>query len=224
MLVPQVLQGAIQLSEHLAAHPETSGDHLAGHMQATTVRNTKGQPVAGTHHMGSDMQEPKGENIEQVLRDLEELVDRDLSAKQEKDEKGREQASSSLPEVDQMAEWPSSNSVVTFPSIQLPNISHPSSSSAWLTQTTPPSLGPLSPPRPSLRSTPYKRGGPGVQMGTRGNTEVAWRPCICLFSFIHRWPAGSVVGCLTMQTSSNSIEFSCTVGGGRPRSWFNHRP
>ena len=140
-------------------------------MQAATVRNTKGQPVASTHHMGSDMQEPKGENIEQVLRDLEELVDRDLSAKQQEEEKVTEQASSSLPEVDQMAEWPSTNSIVAFPSIQLPSISDPSSSS-WLTQTPAPSLGPLSPPRPSLRSAPYKRGGPGVQMGTRGNTEV----------------------------------------------------
>ena len=129
-----MLQGALQLSEHLAAHPEASGDHLGGQVQATTVRNTKGQPVVSTHHLGRDMQEPKGENIEQVLRDLEELVDRDLSAKQEKDEKGREQASSSLPEVDQMAEWPSSNSVVTFPSIQLPNISHPSSSHSVLIQ------------------------------------------------------------------------------------------
>ena len=140
-------------------------------MQATTVRDTKGQPVASTHHMGGDMQEPKGENIEQVLRDLEELVDRDLSGKQQEDEKA---TSSSLPEVDQMAEWPSTNSIIAFPSIQLPSISDPSSSSsAWLTQTTSPSLGPLSPPRPSLRSVPYKRGGPGVQMGTRGNTEVA---------------------------------------------------
>ena len=130
--------------------------------------------MASTHHMGSDMQEPKGENIEQVLRDLEELVDRDLSAKQQEEEKVTEQASSSLPEVDQMAEWPSTNSIVTFPSIQLPSISDPSSSSSssWLTQTPAPSLGPLSPPRPSLRSAPYKRGGPGVQMGTRGNTEV----------------------------------------------------
>ena len=168
-----MLQGALQLSEHLAAHPEASGDHQGGQVQATTVRNMKGQPVVSTHHLGSDMQEPKGENIEQVLRDLEELVDRDLSAKQQEEEKGTEQASSSLPEVDQMAEWPSTNSIVTFPSIQLPSISDPSSSSAWLTQTAPaPSLGPLSPPRPSLRSAPYKRGGPGVQMGTRSNTEV----------------------------------------------------
>ena len=194
-LFPQVLQGAMQLSEHLSTHPEASGEHLGGQVQATTVRNTKDQSLASTHHMGSDMQEePKGENIEQVLRDLEELVDRDFSAKhQHEDEKGTKQGSSSLPEVDQMAEWPSSNSIVSFPSIQLPNISDsPSSSSpAWLTQTTPaPSLGPLSPPRPSLRSAPYKR-GPGVPMGTRGNTEVAYGQFICLLIFY--WTQVSLV-------------------------------
>ena len=180
-----MLQGATQLSEHLAAHPEISDDHLGGPLQATTVRNQRGQATSSTHHVGSERQEPKGENIEQVLRDLEELVDRDLSAKHQ-DEKAtlHQGSSSSLPEADQMAEWPT-NSIVAFPSIQLPSISDPSSSSssAWLTQPTPPSLGPLSPPRSSLRSAPYKRGGPGVQMGTRGggNTEVACGQCGWMF-------------------------------------------
>jgi len=181
----QVLQGALQLSEHLAAHPETSGDLPGGQVQATTAMDIKSQPASSTHVSSNRQEEPKGENIEQVLRDLEELVDRDLSAKQQ-DEKATQQASS-LPEVDQMADWPS-NSIVAFPSIQLPSISDPSpSSSAWLTQTSSsPSLGPLSPPRPSLRSAPYKRGGSGgvQQVGTTrggGNTEVACGQCGWMF-------------------------------------------
>ena len=178
-----MLQGALQLSEHLAAHPETSGDLLGGQVQATTAMDIKSQPASSTHVISERQEEPKGENIEQVLRDLEELVDRDLSAKQQ-DEKATQQTSS-LPEVDQMADWPS-NSIVAFPSIQLPSISNPSPSSAWLTQTTSsPSLGPLSPPRPSLRSAPYKRGGSGVQqVGTTrggGNTEVACGQCGWMF-------------------------------------------
>ena len=152
-------------------------------MQATTAMDIKSQPASSTHVSSERQEEPKGENIEQVLRDLEELVDRDLSAKQQ-DEKATQQTSS-LPEVDQMADWPS-NSIVAFPSIQLPSISDPSPSSAWLTQTTSsPSLGPLSPPRPSLRSAPYKRGGSGVQqVGTTrggGNTEVACGQCGWMF-------------------------------------------
>ena len=159
-----------------SGHMEGLNDHIGGHIQPAPVRETKSQPS-----VGCEKQETKSENIEQVLRDLEELVDRDLSAKDQIDK--TPQASSSLPEADQMTDWPT-NSIVTFPSsIQLPDISDPSTSStSWLTQTSPASLGPVSPPRPSLRSAPYKRGGSGGQAGTRGgNTEVACGQCGWMF-------------------------------------------
>ena len=155
-----------------------NNDHIGGHIQPAPVRETKSQPS-----VGCEKQETKSENIEQVLRDLEELVDRDLSAKDQTDKcRTKPQASSSLPEADQMTDWPT-NSIVTFPSIQLPDISDSSTSStSWLTRTSPASLGPVSPPRPSLRSAPYKRGGSGGQAATRGgNTEVACGQCGWMF-------------------------------------------
>ena len=77
-----------------------------------------------------------------------------------------------------MAQWP--NNSIAFPDISYPGIQHlpndmsdPSNSSTWLVQTNSPSLGPVSPPRSTLRSTPYKRGGgqgggQGVGQGGQG--------------------------------------------------------
>ena len=161
-----MLLGASQLLEHLAAHPESSPalPNING-VQAPGVSELKSQPVPSANNVGISerQQEPKGENIEQVLRDLEELVDRDLTCNKLQGEEEK-QASNSLPEVDQMAQWP--NNSIAFPDISYPGIQHlpndmsdPSNSSTWLVQTNSPSLGPVSPPRSTLRSTPYKRGG-----------------------------------------------------------------
>ena len=161
-----MLLGASQLLEHLAAHPESSPalPNING-VQAPGVSEPKSQPVPNANNVGISerQQEPKGENIEQVLRDLEELVDRDLTCNKLQGEEEK-QASNSLPEVDQMAQWP--NNSIAFPDISYPGIQHlpndmsdPSNSSTWLVQTNSPSLGPVSPPRSTLRSTPYKRGG-----------------------------------------------------------------
>ena len=157
--------GASQLLEHLAAHPESSPALPNNGVQAPGVSELKSQPVPSANNVGISerQQEPKGENIEQVLRDLEELVDRDLTCNKLQGEEEK-QASNSLPEVDQMAQWP--NNSIAFPDISYPGIQHlpndmsdPSNSSTWLVQTNSPSLGPVSPPRSTLRSTPYKRGG-----------------------------------------------------------------
>ena len=168
-----MLLGASQLLEHLAAHPESS-PALANNdgVQTPGVSDLKSQPVPNANNVGTSerQQEPKGENIEQVLRDLEELVDRDLTCNKLQGEEEK-QASNSLPEVDQMAQWP--NNSIAFPDISYPGIQHlpndmsdPSNSSTWLVQTNSPSLGPVSPPRSTLRSTPYKRGGgQGVGQG-----------------------------------------------------------
>ena len=173
--------GASQLLEHLAAHPESLPALPNDGVQAPVISELKSQPVPSANVGISDrQQEPKGENIEQVLRDLEELVDRDLTSNKLQGEEEK-QASNSLPEVDQMAQWP--NNSIAFPDISYPGIQHlpndmsdPSNSSTWLVhnvQTNSPSLGPVSPPRSTLRSTPYKRGGgqgggQGVGQGGQG--------------------------------------------------------
>ena len=170
--------GASQLLEHLAAHPESSPALPNNGVQAPGVSELKSQPVPSANNVGISerQQEPKGENIEQVLRDLEELVDRDLTCNKLQGEEEK-QASNSLPEVDQMAQWP--NNSIAFPDISYPGIQHlpndmsdPSNSSTWLVQTNSPSLGPVSPPRSTLRSTPYKReGGQGVGQGGQGGGQ-----------------------------------------------------
>ena len=113
--------GASQLLEHLAAHPESSPALPKNGVQAPGVGELKSQPVPSANNVGISerQQEPKGENIEQVLRDLEELVDRDLTCNKLQGEEEK-QASNSLPEVDQMAQWP--NNSIAFPDISYPGI------------------------------------------------------------------------------------------------------